>query len=60
MPPPVALGSIRNIAVFCASADGADAAYRTAAVELGIGLAHRNIGIVSCGRHREHWQTRRR
>lgn len=40
---------IRNIAVFCASADGADPAYRAAAVELGRALAGREIGIVYGG-----------
>ena len=49
MPPPVAAGSIRNVAVFCASADGADPAYRAVAVELGRALARRNIGLVYGG-----------
>jgi hypothetical protein len=40
---------IRNIAVFCASADGADPAYRTAAIELGRALAERHVGIVYGG-----------
>jgi uncharacterized protein (TIGR00730 family) len=40
---------IRNIAVFCASADGANPAYRAAAVELGRALALRNIGVVYGG-----------
>jgi hypothetical protein len=40
---------IRNIAVFCASADGTDPAYRAAAVELGRALALRNVGVVYGG-----------
>jgi uncharacterized protein (TIGR00730 family) len=40
---------IHNIAVFCASADGADPAYRAAAVELGRALAGRKIGVVYGG-----------
>jgi hypothetical protein len=40
---------IRNIAVFCASADGADPAYCAAAVELGRALARRGIGVVYGG-----------
>ena len=40
---------IKNIAVFCASADGADPVYRVAAVELGRALAKRNIGVVYGG-----------
>jgi uncharacterized protein (TIGR00730 family) len=40
---------IQNIAVFCASADGADPAYRAAAVELGRALAERRIGVVYGG-----------
>ncbi|MGD0796207.1 MAG: TIGR00730 family Rossman fold protein [Acidobacteriaceae bacterium] len=40
---------IRNIAVFCASADGARPIYRAAALELGHALAQRNIGIVYGG-----------
>lgn len=57
MPPPIALPpisplsarSIRNIAVFCASANGADPIYREAAAELGRALATRNIGVVYGG-----------
>jgi uncharacterized protein (TIGR00730 family) len=40
---------IKNVAVFCASADGADPAYRDAAVELGRKLAKRRIGLVYGG-----------
>jgi uncharacterized protein (TIGR00730 family) len=40
---------IRNVAVFCASADGADPAYCAAAVELGRALARRKVGIVYGG-----------
>lgn len=55
MPPPnatistVSSVSIKNIAVFCASADGTDPAYRDAAAALGRALAIRNIGIVYGG-----------
>ena len=58
MPPPTALSrhsspiassSIRSIAVFCASANGSDPAYRAAAAELGRALAARNIGLVYGG-----------
>ena len=41
--------SIRNIAVFCASANGADPAYQTAADDLGRALADHNIGIIYGG-----------
>jgi uncharacterized protein (TIGR00730 family) len=40
---------LQNVAVFCASADGADPIYRTAALELGRALAERNIGVVYGG-----------
>jgi hypothetical protein len=40
---------IRNIAVFCASANGANPVYRTSAEELGRALAARNIGVVYGG-----------
>jgi uncharacterized protein (TIGR00730 family) len=40
---------IRNIAVFCASANGNHAAYKTAAEELGVALATRNIGLIYGG-----------
>ena len=49
VPPPIASLSIHNVAVFCASADGSDPAYRAAAVELGRALAKRKIGIVYGG-----------
>jgi uncharacterized protein (TIGR00730 family) len=48
-PPPVARKPITNIAVFCASADGADPVYRAVARELGCALAKRKIGIVYGG-----------
>jgi len=41
--------AIENIAVFCASAEGAHPIYRNAAVELGRALAQRNIGVVYGG-----------
>jgi uncharacterized protein (TIGR00730 family) len=40
---------IQNIAVFCASANGADPAYCAAAAELGAALAVHNIGLVYGG-----------
>jgi len=40
---------VRNIAVFCASANGAHPRYRAAAEELGHALAHRNIGLIYGG-----------
>jgi hypothetical protein len=40
---------IRNVAVFCASSDGAHPAYRAAAVELGRALAEHNVGVVYGG-----------
>lgn len=43
------LSSIRNIAVFCASANGSDPIYREAAAELGRALASRDIGVVYGG-----------
>ena len=58
MPPPTAApsfsphaapASIRNVAVFCASADGTDPVYCEAATELGRALAMRNIGVVYGG-----------
>ena len=42
-------GSIRDVAVFCASADGVDPAYGQAARELGEALARRGIGVVYGG-----------
>lgn len=41
--------SIRTIAVFCASANGADPAYQAAADDLGRALASRNIGVIYGG-----------
>ena len=54
MPPPSAVSStavspIKNVAVFCASADGADPVYRAVAEELGRKLAERKIGVVYGG-----------
>jgi len=46
MPAPKA---IENAAVFCASADGVNPIYRTAAEELGKALATRNIGLIYGG-----------
>jgi uncharacterized protein (TIGR00730 family) len=40
---------IRNVAVYCASANGVDPAYRRAAEQLGRELAQRNIGIIYGG-----------
>lgn len=40
---------IQNIAVFCASASGADPAYQAAAEDLGRALAAHNIGIIYGG-----------
>ena len=40
---------IRNVAVFCASANGANPVYRAAAEELGRGLAARDIGLIYGG-----------
>jgi uncharacterized protein (TIGR00730 family) len=40
---------IRNVAVFCASANGAHPGYRVAAEELGRALAKRNIGLIYGG-----------
>jgi uncharacterized protein (TIGR00730 family) len=45
---PVA-SSIKNIAVFCASANGVDPVYRDVAVALGRTLAERKIGVVYGG-----------
>jgi uncharacterized protein (TIGR00730 family) len=42
-------GPIRNVAVFCASADGVDLVYRAAAAELGRALARRGVGVVYGG-----------
>jgi len=40
---------ISNVAIFCASANGADPSYREAAVMLGCELARRHIGIIYGG-----------
>ena len=40
---------IKNVAVFCASANGVDPAYCAAAAELGRALAERKIGLVYGG-----------
>src|SRR6202044_479687 len=40
---------IRNVAVFCASANGLHSAYRIAAENLGHALATRNIGVIYGG-----------
>jgi uncharacterized protein (TIGR00730 family) len=40
---------ISNVAIFCASANGVNPAYRSAAVELGRTLAERNIGLIYGG-----------
>jgi uncharacterized protein (TIGR00730 family) len=46
MPAPTA---IKNVAVFCASADGINPIYRAAAEQLGKALAHRDIGLIYGG-----------
>lgn len=43
------LSGIRNVAVFCASADGVSAVYRETAVELGRALARNGVGLVYGG-----------
>jgi uncharacterized protein (TIGR00730 family) len=40
---------IRNAAVFCASSNGIDPAYRDSAVQLGRALAQQNIGVIYGG-----------
>ena len=40
---------IRNVAVFCASANGSKSVYKAAAEELGYALAARNIGLIYGG-----------
>ena len=45
----IAASAIKNVAVFCASADGTDPVYRATAVELGQKLAERKIGVVFGG-----------
>lgn len=49
MHPPIAPSPINNVAVFCASANGADPVYREVATELGRALAARKIGVVYGG-----------
>ena len=44
-----AVPPIRNVAVFCASADGVHPDYREVALELGRALAQRRIGVVFGG-----------
>src|ERR1700678_3021412 len=39
----------KSVAVFCASADGANPAYRDAAEELGSAMAERGIGLIYGG-----------
>jgi hypothetical protein len=45
----MATNSIKNVAVFCASAEGAKPEYRAAAEELGRTLAERGIGLIYGG-----------
>jgi uncharacterized protein (TIGR00730 family) len=45
----ILVSMIRNVAVFCASANGVDPAYRAAAEELGRALATRKIGVIYGG-----------
>lgn len=40
---------IRNVAIFCASSDGADPLYFQSAISLGRALAEQNIGIIYGG-----------
>ncbi|HWB31562.1 MAG TPA: TIGR00730 family Rossman fold protein [Acidobacteriaceae bacterium] len=40
---------VQNIAVFCASSDGADPVYRSVAADLGRSLALRGVGVVYGG-----------
>jgi uncharacterized protein (TIGR00730 family) len=49
MPPPPPSPIIKNIAVFCASADGAQPEYRAAAIELGTKMAQRKLGLIYGG-----------
>jgi uncharacterized protein (TIGR00730 family) len=46
---PSVLNPIRTVAVFCASADGTNPAYRIAAESLGRGLAERKLALVYGG-----------
>ena len=48
MPPPTP-STLKNVAVFCASANGGSPVYCTMAAELGRELARRNIGVVYGG-----------
>ena len=41
--------TFRNVAVFCASANGSNPAYRAAAEELGRALAQRDLGLIYGG-----------
>jgi len=47
--PVILIGVIRNVAIFCASANGTDPLYYEAATTLGRSLAERNIGVVYGG-----------
>jgi uncharacterized protein (TIGR00730 family) len=49
MSSPPSAAPTRNLAVFCASADGVDPIYRQAATQLGATLAARNIGLIYGG-----------
>lgn len=49
MSSPPSAAPARNLAVFCASADGVDSIYRDTASELGSTLAARNIGLIYGG-----------
>ncbi len=40
---------IRNVAIFCASSDGANPLYRESAIALGRALAQQNIGVIYGG-----------
>ena len=40
---------VNNVAVYCASADGIDPVYRTAAAQLGRELARRGVGVIYGG-----------
>jgi len=44
-----AASAIRNVAVFCASANGVDPKYREVAIELGRKLAEHGVGVVYGG-----------
>ena len=44
-----ALNEIKNVAVFCASADGINPIYRAVATELGQAIAKRNLGLIYGG-----------